>query len=157
MIKNCMIVMLCIFLTGCGPQWRKKFVRKKTAEKPEQVFIYEPKEYKRDPNDVFYKRHYIFWKAWHEELVNKLGLNKKSDLRAFEESLKHLTQMKICLIDEMAEELQAHIDKLDGHYRKYKTSNLDLNRARRVRQELDRLMLRINRSFSNKKVKEYFK
>lgn len=154
-----LLSVLCFLfsVTGCGPQWKRKFVRKRAEHKPEQVFIYEPKEYQKGPNDVLYKKYFLFWKAWQEELITKLGDNKKSDLRCFEEALKNLGEMKQCLADQKAIELQNCINDVDRLYNKYKTEDFSIVQSHRMRADLNRLMLRMDKQFRYNRVKEFIK
>lgn len=142
-------------LTGCGPQWKKKFVRKRADRRPEQVFTYESQKYEREPNDVLYKRHFIFWKAWQEELITKLGNNKKSDISSFEEALKSLDEMKDCLKEEKAVELEVYIKRLRDFYILYKSKEFDIIRSSQMRQDLDRLMLKMDKIFRYNRVKDF--
>jgi len=153
------ILICCMFmmLAGCGPQFKKKFVRKKAEKNPEQVFAYDPQQYQREPNDVLYKKHFIFWKAWQEELIYKLGTNRAGDLRNFQEALKHLDDMKSCLSSEKASELDTHTQALRSFYENYKARDFDVIRSRQMRQDLDRLMLKIDKIFRYNKVKEYIR
>lgn len=154
---NAVIFIICISLAGCGPQWKRKFVRKRAAEKPEQVFVYEPKEYKREPNSELYKRNFIFWKSWQEELVNKLGDNKTADLRSFEEALKNLDEMGGCLVEQKAAELREYRKKLEAFYNTYKSGDFDIVQSKWMRQDLNRLMLQIDKKFRYNRVKDAIK
>jgi hypothetical protein len=155
--KCVFVIFLCMLVSGCGSQWKRKFVRKKTANQPEQIFTYEPQAYKKEPNDVLYKRHFIFWKAWTEELVTKLGKNRSGDIRSFEGALSHLSDMKKSLTDQKAAELDEYLKKMSLFCDRYKSRDFDIVRAKQMRQDLDRLMLNIDKAFRYSRVKEYIK
>ena len=156
-IKRLLIFILCFVLTGCGPQWKRKFVRKRAEHKPEQVFVYEPREYQKASNSELYKKGFLFWKAWQEELVNKLGDNKANDLRVFIEVLKNLDEMKNCLNDEKAKELDGYARRLEALYKEYKSGDFSVTQSRQMRQDLDRLMLKMDKVFRYSRVKEFIK
>jgi len=142
---------------GCSSAWRKKFVRKKKKEKPAQVFVYEPQEYQSESYSVVYKRSFLFWKAWQQELIYKLGNSRISDTRTFQEALKNLGEMKACLIEQKAAELQGYINKLEKFFKEYKSRTISSVQARQMRRDLDRLMLRIDKAFRYTKAMEFIK
>lgn len=152
-----LVVILCFALAGCGPGWKKKFVRKKTPVVPEKVFVYEPQDYQSEPNAEIYKRSFIFWRAWQEELVFRLGQNRSGDLRAFTEALKNIDEMKACLTEQKAVELEDYKKRLDTLYTYYKSANLDIVRTNQMRQDLDRLMLKIDKIFRYSRAKDCIK
>ena len=151
------IFVLCVSLTGCGPAWKRKFVRKRAPQEIEPIFVYQPQDYQKEPNIELYKRHFIFWKAWQEELITELGNNRLADIRAFEEALKDLSEMKDYLNDAKAAELEVYIRKLAEFSDMYKSGEFDIVRSHQMRQGLDKLMLKIDKSFRFSKVKESIK
>ncbi len=155
--KWLLVFILCIALIGCGPEWKRKFVRRHTQTQPEQVFVYEPKEYPRASNTDLYQRSFSFWKAWQGELIQKLGNHKINDLRSFEEALKNLDEMKACLTDQKAAELEVYMKKLEAFYTNYKSEDFNIVQSGQMRQDLDRLMLRMDKQFRYSRIKEYIK
>ncbi|MCX5715937.1 MAG: hypothetical protein NTV07_03580 [Candidatus Omnitrophica bacterium] len=161
-LKKCfhsvLVLILCIGVSGCGAQWKKKFVRKRAPQEgPEQVFVYEPKDYRPEPNPVLYKRSFVFWKSWQEELINRLGENRAADVRGFEEVLKNLDEMKGCLKDQKAAELEMYRKKLYDFYKTYKEDDLDKPAAMHMQQDLDRLMLKMDKLFRFSRVEKDIK
>jgi len=112
-LRNMVLIVLCVAAAGCGPEWTKKFVRKRNATTPEQVFVYEAKDYQRESTEELYKRSFLFWKSWMEELSNRLGDNKVNDLRSFEEVFKNLGEMKNCLKEDKAIELDGYRKEIE--------------------------------------------
>jgi len=152
------VSILCLALAGCGPQWKRKFVRKRAAVTPEPIIAYEPQEYKKESNEVLYKRHFVFWKSWQKELVDRLGDNAARDEDSFLEVLKSLDDMKGCLKEETAAGLDPYIKKINDLYSAYKADNMmDIVRSRQMRHDLDRLMLKIDKDFRYTKVKDHIK
>ncbi len=151
------IFVLCASLTGCGPAWKRKFVRKRAPQEIEPVFVYQPQDYQKEPNIERYKRHFVFWKAWQEELISELGNNRLADIRAFEEALKDLSDMRNCLNEAKAAELDIYSKKLAEFFDTYKSGEFDIVRSHHMRQDLDRLMLKIDKLFRLSKVKDSIK
>ena len=149
------VCLLSVELSGCAAL-RKKFTRKKKKKK-EASFVYNVQDYEKPPNIDLYKKHFAFWKTWHKELVNKLGMNKMRDLRAFTESVGELESLKKLLAAEKTELLQGYIDQLEGHYNKYKSEDFTETRSRQMRKELNRLLLRIDKAYRFSRVKDDIK
>lgn len=155
--QGLVIAILCLALSGCGPEWKRKFVRKRAETKPEPIIAYEPQEYRKESNEILYKRHFVFWKSWQEELVNKLGENSARDTDAFQEALKNLDDMKGCLKEETAAGLDPYSKKINDLYNTYKSDRIGIIQARQMRQDLDRIMLKIDKAFRYTKVKGHIK
>jgi hypothetical protein len=156
-MKGLVVLALCLVLAGCGPAWKKKFVRKRAPRQPDQVLVYEAQDYQKEPNADLYKKHFIFWRAWQEELVVRMGNNPKADVRAFEEALKNLDDMKRCLKEAKAAELDIYIQQLRAFYDTYKSEELDVVRAHQMSQDLDRMMVKMDKQFRFSKVKDSIK
>lgn len=151
------IIFLFQCLIGCSPAIRKKFIRKEKKKEPEPVFVYQQKEYKPDPNPLRYKRHFVFWKVWQKELVDKLGKNRHYDLRIFDEILSNLEDMKNLLKPPKSEEMGKYIAILKGYKERYTEQNTSDIRIKQIRRELDRILLRIDKGFRYSRVADYIK
>ncbi|MFH1847636.1 MAG: hypothetical protein ABH825_00255 [Candidatus Omnitrophota bacterium] len=155
--KTIGIIMAALLLTletsGCGPAWKKKFVRKK-KEKEKEVFVYREKDYSRPESSDTYKKHFLFWKTWHQELVNKLGKNRLRDNRAFDESIANLQDMKKLLTGEKAAAIEGYIAQLKEAQARYNQKEIRDVRARQMRTELNRLMLSMDKALRYSRVKE---
>ncbi len=156
-IKYLIVLALCMALAGCGAQWKRKFVRKRNADRPEQVFVYEAKDYQKEPSAERYQKNFVFWKAWMEELIAKLGNNRANDIRSFEESLKNLEEMKYCLKGEKVPEIDVYIGKVKNFYEKYKAGDFDIIASQQMRQDLDRLTLKMDKIFRYTRMQDYIK
>ncbi|MEI8175965.1 MAG: hypothetical protein WCG78_03765 [Candidatus Omnitrophota bacterium] len=156
-MRYIMVSLLCVMVAGCGTQWQKKFVRKKAANAPGQVFVYEPKEYQNKPNAEIYQASFLYWKAWQQELVERLGDNKKRDSSSFDEALKNLDEMKNCLNEAKRAELDVYMRKIAALSEDYKANDYDTIRAHQLRQDLSRLSLAIDKSFRYNAVKNFIK
>jgi hypothetical protein len=149
-------MVVAVSLSGCSPEWRGKFIRKKkgVAKKPR---IYQTKRYKKEPTEALYAKHYNYAISWLSELADDIGQNNKKDVRCIEEALGQIKDLQIFLIPDKGNELDKHINRLKeiqdlilrrdlGH------ANLDYARRSVEREE------RFLRSeFYYSKVKKYMK
>ena len=76
---------------------------------------------------------------------------------AFEEAMKNLDEMQACLNQETAAQLKAYRDKLEGFYNAYKAGDFDVVRSMRMRHDLDRLMLKMDKLFRCNRVQQLIK
>ena len=110
--KLLVIFTLIIGLTGCA-SFRKKFVRKpKKVEKPTPIM--QTKDYTQEYSHILlYKKHYLFWKYWQEELINSLGSNRKKERRCARAALDELKTLGGYLNSEGKERLAPYIAELE--------------------------------------------
>jgi hypothetical protein len=150
-----MVFFLLANLAGCEPL-RKKFIRKK-KEPVKMPRIYQLKKYEKKPTPELYQKHYAFWMTWQSELIKVLGENHKKDMRCIEEIISNLKDMQNILIQEKADKLQPHIDKLAKV--KDVIFNEELTQANKdyVKRTLERIERAIKREFTYKKVKDFLK
>ncbi len=157
LIKKMSVAVLIIFLiseaVGCGPM-ANKFTRKKKEKEAPPVY-YELEKYTRDSNLVIYKRHYLYWKTWQEELINKLGGNRSKDIRCIEEAISNLRDMKKVLKPEKAEGLEVHIGEMEGLKEKISAKFITLATKNRLVSVLEKKYREIKMDFSPKKVNDF--
>jgi len=146
-------ILLVFELSGCAA-FKKKFTRKKKPREPETVY-YELEEYAREPNAVLYKRHYIFWKTWQDELINKMGENHKKDMRCAGEIINSLQDMQRFLLREKAEELAPYIDEMEGIRQQLSDRYIATASRKRLKRILQARYRQIRRAFPYKKVKDF--
>ena len=108
LVACCMITALA----GCSPEWKKKFTRKSKTTTKKMPRIYQVKKYDVKPSIELYKKHYVYWKTWQDELVEVIGENAKKDKRCIEEIVGQLGDMQNILVPEKGGELTPHIEKL---------------------------------------------
>ena len=108
--KAWMAVMLigCIFLSGCSPEWKKKFIRKrkKDLDGPQAILVLQPDHKAVFPAAIRYKEHYAFWKSWHGELLDSFGQIRKRDIRYMDGVIGELQSMQILLSGQPAQRLR---------------------------------------------------
>lgn len=91
---------LCLLTTGCGPEWKKKFIRKrKDAKPPQAILVLESDEKSLLPPVARYQEHYAYWKSWHSELLSSYGQSRKRDLRYLSGVVGELRAMRAILSD----------------------------------------------------------
>jgi len=148
-----LVVLLAFEVTGCGPL-KKKFTRKKKEAAPPPVY-FELEKYSKEPNAVLYRRHYIYWKTWQEELINKIAQGYKKDMRCSLEIISNLRDMKRLLVEEKADELQAYIEQMQEIKETLDERYITIAIKKRAKHKLERMYRAIKREFSFKSVKDY--
>lgn len=89
------LVFVCLLLTGCGPEWKKKFIRKrKNVTPPQPILVLESDEKALLPPRARYQEHYAYWKSWHSELLKTYGQSRKRDLRYLSGAISELRAMR---------------------------------------------------------------
>jgi formate dehydrogenase maturation protein FdhE len=145
------MIFLAATITGCDAMQRK-FTRKKTVVK--QPHFYQLKKYKKKPSPELYKQHYAYWASWQEEMVQFIGQNHKKDERSIEEAIGHLKDMQNILIPSKAEELQPHIERMEGAKEIIFRGELSFANKDYIRSTIEREDRLIKREFCYNKVKD---
>ncbi|OGX17096.1 MAG: hypothetical protein A3K83_01935 [Omnitrophica WOR_2 bacterium RBG_13_44_8b] len=108
---------LIISLTGCEA-FVRKFTRKSKKENlPREEMVLAPEVYDsvQMSNEELYRQYFLFWKSWHDELINSLSFqgNRKKQIECVKESLKNLTSLRELLNEEKQKQLDVYIKELD--------------------------------------------
>ena len=146
-----MLIILATSLIGCDAMQRK-FTRKKTTVKKPR--FYQLKKYTKKPSPELYKQHYAYWASWQDELIQFIGQNHKKDERSIEEAIGHLEDMKNILIPSKAENMQSHIEKMEGVKEIIFRGELSFADKNYVRNIIEREDRAIKREFCYSKVKD---
>ncbi|MCX5710837.1 MAG: hypothetical protein NT060_02555 [Candidatus Omnitrophica bacterium] len=112
--KLFVILLLVVDLAGCE-SFVRKFTRKKKQEGPTEELVLVPEEYKDTRTaEAKYREHFTYWKAWQDELVESLLMNKslKKRVDCAEQALKHLSELKPLLIAKKQQELSGYLARL---------------------------------------------
>ena len=153
-MKKWFVLLVAIFaiasLTGCDAMQRK-FTRKKTVVKAPH--FYQLKKYARRPSPELYKQHFSYWRSWQSELIQFLGDNHKKDKQAIEEAVGQLKDMQSILIPSKAEDMQPHVEKMEGVEETIFKGELSFANKDYVRRILEREDRAIKREFCYEKVK----
>ncbi|PIQ81606.1 MAG: hypothetical protein COV76_07860 [Candidatus Omnitrophica bacterium CG11_big_fil_rev_8_21_14_0_20_64_10] len=84
---------------GCGPQWKRKFIRKKKDPKPPQAILVLQADHEMTHSArALYRERYAFWKSRHRDLTAGLGKSRKSDLANLKGAIGELTSMERFLL-----------------------------------------------------------
>ncbi len=148
-----LVVLLAVQSAGCA-SLQRKFTRK-TKKKTITPKFYAEGSGETRPNLELYMTHYMYWKTWHEDIVQNAGENAKRDRMAVTEMIGSLADMKRYLSDEKAAELQGRIEvvtDLSERALAYRGTAAGMENLKR---KLDNERARIVRGFYYKKVKDH--
>jgi len=152
-----LIGLLVVDATGCSPQWRRKFVRKRkdapAASQP--ILEFQSNEQATYPPAVRYQEHFAYWKSWHSELLKTLGEIHKRDLRYLAGTMGELRAMAQLLSGPSANRLEAILVELSGLEEKWRGSGESYQPTSAVRTRLEQLSREIDRDFQYSKVKAW--
>lgn len=153
LLKILIIIILFSSIAGCT-QIRRKFTRKK---KPKKITpIVEIKDYSTSLKvDELYKKHFVFWKYWEEELIHNLGKNIKKQKRCYIEALSELKTMASYLQEQKQKLLQPYIDKLEELKERIEKPVLSQIEIQDLRLRLKRHKRIVDREFSLSKVESW--
>jgi len=147
------IFIICLNTTGCT-NVKKKFIRKKKDEKPIPIITTED-YFSTLKIDELYKKHFLFWKYWQDELIFSLGKNINKQKRSYNDSLVELKTAASYLQEQKRQELQPYIDEL-------KLIADDINKpiysqvvVHRLRKKLEKHRRLVDKKFSPPKVKSW--
>ncbi len=151
--RNIVIFVLCINILGCSTL-REKFVRKKEPEEVKPIVNIEEYSNKINTKEL-YKKHFVFWKYWHEELINVLGGNKKKQKQCYNEILAELKAMASYLQQQKAEILQGYIKEIEELENDVNSPVLSQVEVHRIKIALKQYKRIIDNEFSLYKVKDW--
>jgi len=154
-IRIIIVAFLVVGLSGCA-ELRRKFIRKREPKK-EDVSFYSVQEYNPAPAPERYQEHYVFWKNWHLDLERTGGTSYLRDMRAMDESLRHLTAMRDLLKEEKAAQLQIQIDNLEDIRERMRKRERDVMEDVRARRVIERTGRIIVNNFSYNAASDYLK
>ncbi|MFA4991723.1 MAG: hypothetical protein WC569_03995 [Candidatus Omnitrophota bacterium] len=157
MIKNrkamCLIVfMLCVSVAGCAGVQRK-FARKK-KEEPKPLPIVATYDYAKELRvDELYKKHFLFWKTWQGELIDRMGGGYKKRVECYDQIIANLIEMKKYLNDPKGLELEPFINEILSIDPSIRKIDLTRNETYRMRRLLEQTRRQIEKRFSYSDVK----
>lgn len=146
--------LLPTFLYGCA-SFKKKFVRKpKEIEKPTPIM--HTKDYTQEyPNILLYKKHYLFWRYWQEELINSLGSNRKKEIRCVRSALDELRTLNNYLNLEGRENLAPYIIRLENITERILSRRPRGLQVSKLKRELEKHKRNVQRFFFYKDVERW--
>ena len=149
-----LMITLC-FLAGCDA-FVRKFIRppkKKSISQEEMVLA--PQEYTNMDKEEVYRRYFVFWESWMDELINALELypNYKKQVDCMERALKNLVYLKTLLNQEGQKKVDVYISRTMDLQAKIKRDPYgDFRRDNAT--EAERLKLDLSRDLSYGAVKD---
>jgi hypothetical protein len=113
-----LILILCftLELIGCDA-FVRKFTRKPKKDKEAEELVLAPEEYKAPlrSSEEIYRGYMLFWKSWHDELINSLDNsegNHKKRVDCAKEALKNLKNMSMMLDAQTQKKLDKYVLQL---------------------------------------------
>ena len=149
-----LFVVIVLSLSGCATL-KRKFVRKE-KKKEEQKVILALEDYDKfiDYHEL-YKKHYLLWQYWHDELISSLERNYKKQRVCADQILEHLTALQKYITPDKEEVLEGYIQRLEKiRARLYGRSLNDIEKAR-ISRELEKLKRLIDKEFRYSEIKSY--
>ena len=151
-----LIGLLACQSTGCSPEWRRKFVRKraKPVEEPQAVLVLEKDPKAMFPAAVRYREHYAYWRTWHGELLISLGEIRKRDLRYLDGVIGELRSMQALLTGQPSQRMRdilVELSDLRGEWEKTPQA-VQLPFSERTR--LEKLQREITKKFHFSEIKD---
>ncbi|MFH1594534.1 MAG: hypothetical protein ABID09_07565 [Candidatus Omnitrophota bacterium] len=150
-------ILICVLLNLCGCAALKQKFTRKSKEKKRIPVHYQVREYDIKPSIELYEKHYVFWINWHRTLVDGLGENFKSDQRSIKEMIGNLEDMVTLLIDEKAELLGKHVEKLREARVIIDRRNMTKANDTRIRRIIEREFRAIKNDFSPVKMRDHIR
>ena len=142
---------------GCEA-FRKKFVRKPKKEKEVEVVVHTQEYVSEYSTEETYKKYFLFWRTWHEELLNSLSAqdgNRKKRVFAAKKIVENLQQMRQLLLPEKQNRLDIYISEQKDIVRQLNKYNLNRIQRLRIKSILEKQRRQIQREFKYRHVQEY--
>ena len=148
-------LMLLVSFTGCAALQRK-FTRKKKNDGGRVAPVITTYDYSKDLRvDELYKKHFLFWKTWHSELIDRMDTGHKKRAACFDHAVANLVEMKNYLADPKAQELDPYIEKMANITNDIRDKRLSKSEKYNLKQMLEKTQREINKYFSFSDVKDF--
>ena len=153
-LTNFIILVLCLSLTGCA-SLQRKFVRKK--KKQDRIApVITTRDYSKGLRvEELYKKHFLFWKSWQMELINRLDATYKKRVSCYDYTVDSLMEMKKYMRDPKVKELEPFIKDIKSIESLIKKKRLTKSRKYKIKQMLERTRRQIEKRFSYEDVKDH--
>ncbi|MDD5432174.1 MAG: hypothetical protein PHO70_04210 [Candidatus Omnitrophica bacterium] len=153
-----LVTVFCLVFTLVGCEaFVRKFTRKKKRDVSQDQMVLAPEEYKGPglSKEALYRQYFMFWKTWHEELVEALLQRKsqKKELDCIKQVLRNLDNVRTVLNAEKQKSLDVYINRLKRLNQEIK-DDLYNNNSVNNRYSAERIKRDILRDFSYPKVKD---
>ncbi len=147
-------LMLLVSFTGCAALQRK-FTRKK-KDKGRVVPVITTYDYSKDLRvEELYKKRFLFWKTWHDELIDRMDTGHKKRVACFDNALENMIEMRKYLASPKAEELDPYIKKMTDIDKDIKEGRLTRSEKYNIKKALEKIKRQVNKNFSFSDVEEF--
>ncbi|MBU1888000.1 MAG: hypothetical protein KKB46_02220 [Candidatus Omnitrophica bacterium] len=148
-----LVLIFSVSLCGCGGLQRKFARKKKDEAKPAPVIT--TYDYAKDRRvDELYRKHFLFWKSWQTELIDRMGGTYKKRAECFDFTISSLREMKKYLKEPKSSELEEFIVRIKTIDPGVKDARLSKSQQYRMRHLLETTKRQIDKQFSYSKIKD---
>jgi len=159
MMRKCLVfiigIILLVNLVGCEAFVRKFTRKSKKAESPEEMVL-APQEWKgpQMTKEEQYRQYFVFWKSWHEELINALlqDASQKKKIDCGQQAMKNLLGLRSLLNESKQKQLDVYLRQLADLLSGIK-SDIYGTSGNSYRQASERLMMNIQQRFAYNDIK----
>ncbi len=149
------LAVLVMNICGCASM-QKKFTRKKKQEDPRSNVILALEEYDKlaDYHEL-YKKHYLLWQYWHDELINSIKENYKKQKNCAKETLENLSALKKYISADKQELLDGYIMRVEEIKRRIDTRYTNKIEQDRMSRELEKIKRLIDKEYRYSEIQSY--
>lgn len=141
-------------VSGCSPEWKKKFVRKsKKPQVTQPILVLQPDYKAVMPAKDRYREHFAYWKAWHSELLGSFGQLKRRDVANLSGAAGELGAMQVLLTGEPADRLKEIVGEL-GRMKEQWDASPTASHPSTDRSTLERVGREVNKRFHYSNIQE---
>ncbi len=143
--------------SGCSPEWRRKFVRKRAKPETRQAILtLQPDSEAVGPASVRYRERFAYWKSLHTDLLDSLGVSRKRDIRYLDGVIGELGSMSGILTEgPPAQRLRQILAELNRLKAAWNARVGDWTPRSSERTRLEQLRREVDNNFSYAKVKKW--
>ncbi|NQS99965.1 MAG: hypothetical protein HQ595_02680 [Candidatus Omnitrophica bacterium] len=158
-------MLICFFIfclmfsaSGCEA-FRKKFVRKSSKKEKAIRVVTQTKEYLPEASrEERYKNYFLFWRSWHDELINALNAqdrNRKKQVFTAKKIVENLEQIRELLLPEGQKQLDPFLLEQKDIAKQLDAFRLNRAQVLRIKSLLEKNKRRIQEGFSYRHIQEY--
>ncbi len=133
-------------------------MRKPKREKAVEIIV-NTQEYELTSSvDERYKKYFLFWRSWHEELLNLLDApdgSRKGRVFAAKKIIENLEQMQKLLLPQTQRSFESFILEQKLLLRQLDKYNLNPSQKSRIRHSLEKQRRQIQKKFNYRCVREH--
>ncbi len=150
------IILILVFfmsLTGCSGLQRKFSRKKRKEERPTPVIT--TYDYAKDLRvEELYKKHFLYWKTWHNELIDRIDGAYKKRVECYDNALMHLEEMQKYLGESKALEIKPFTEKIKAIDPDIRKKKLSKGKKLKMLRMLEMTKRQVGKRFSYPNVKD---